>query len=203
MELLIHGDTAVLDDGSPTEDGYSDPADLGIDEELATALHEWAGVAATLSNGSGPDGRVAELVSRRGRQLASRVADTMDAPVDYTDPVTGVCTTLRPRRRQGEPSPGARLIGTQPRTDDPVPWATGSVLAILTGVLTALTIIILASTLAARTMSWLAIVAAAVVSAGLAPSLWLGHRKPILRWVVLGAVCGIGCAWIGVAAIVF
>ncbi len=43
--------------------------------------------------------------------------------------------------------------------------------------------------------------AAAVVTAGVAPSLWLGRRVPVVRWIVLGAASGVVLSWAGVLVI--
>jgi hypothetical protein len=47
------------------------------------------------------------------------------------------------------------------------------------------------------------VLAALVVTGGIAPSLWLGRNLPILRWAVLGAGVGLVAAWVGVLVIVF
>ncbi len=61
----------------------------------------------------------------------------------------------------------------------------------------------LAQSLVSETTGWVAVLAAAVVTGGLAPSLWLGRTVPIVRWIVLGTVAGTALSWIGVLFIAF
>lgn len=204
VELRIHGQRAVLVRFVPAEDGaprgeFTDPGDAGLGENLTSALHEWARVAAAVAGGrTAGDSRVAAMVSHRGRQLAGRVAETVDAPVRYSDPVDGTSVVVRPAMRRGVGSGAESLIGTSPRPGDRVPWLTGLVLALFTGVVLAVAMLALTHALAVQVGGWLAVVAALVVTAGMAPSLWLGRRQLILRWGVLGAAVGIAAAWIGV-----
>ena len=210
MELRIHGERAVLvrfasvehaGQGGPGE--LTDPGDAGLEENLASALHEWARVAAAVGGGrTAHDSKVAAMVSRRGRQLAGRVAETVDAPVRYSDPVNGTSIVVRPARHGRSRSVAESLIGTSPRPGDPVPWLTGTVLALFTGVVLTVAMLALTRALAAQVGGWLAVVAALVATAGLAPSLWLGRRQLILRWAALGAAAGITFAWIGILALV-
>lgn len=199
MELRIRDEHAVLVEGP---DGADTARDVGLDEELTAALDEWARVAATV--GDGTDGRtykVASMVSRRGRQLAGRVADTCGQPVRYTDPVSGQHAVVRPAGRGSAASVAETLIGTRSRADDPVPWLTGLTVALFTAIVVAVAILALAGTLVSAVSGWLAVLATLVASAGLAPSLWLGRTHLIARWVVFGATCGIAFSWIGLLAV--
>lgn len=208
MELRIHGERVVLIDSSDAADAGRHAAgwttvDARLNEDLAAALDEWARVAATIGNGKHRrDSRVASMVSRRGRQLAGRVAETFDEPVHYSDPISGQPTLVRPAGRSKAGSLADSMIGTEPRADDPVPWLTGALVALFTAVVIAVAMLALASTLASQVSGWLAVVATLVVTAGLAPSLWLARKQLIVRWAVLGAACGIAFSWLGVLALV-
>ena len=52
-----------------------DVGDVRLSDDLRAALREWATVAETVRESGDPD--ELDLVRRRGRQLASRVADVM------------------------------------------------------------------------------------------------------------------------------
>lgn len=204
VELRIHGERVVLIDSSESVDAKRRPAEQAADdgllnEDLAAALDEWARVAATIGNGKhGSDSKVATMVSRRGRQLAGRVAETFGEPVHYSDPVSGETTLVRPAKRSRAGAMADQLIGTRPRAGDPVPWLTGTAVALLTAIVIAIAMLALASTLAGQVGGWVAVVATLVVTAGLAPSLWLARKQLIVRWAVLGATCGIAFSWVGV-----
>ncbi|MBN6034871.1 DUF2537 domain-containing protein [Amycolatopsis sp. 195334CR] len=186
MELRVRGERAVLGE-------EVDPHNVAIGADLADALHEWARVAAAVRRANG-DREAAAVVSQRGRQLAGRVAEVMGTTVYYVDPVTDAGSVI--------PPPDA-LVRKPVRPEEPTPWATGLTVAAFVGVVVFVAMLALARTLAAETSGLLAFVAAVLVSAGLAPSLWLGRKLPILRWVVLGAAAGIAFSWIGVLAVVF
>jgi len=47
-----------------------------------------------------------------------------------------------------------------------------------------------------ETSHWLALVANVLVVGGLAPSVWLGRRVPVWRWVAYGVVTGVLVAWL-------
>ncbi|QFU85968.1 DUF2537 domain-containing protein [Amycolatopsis sp. YIM 10] len=188
MELRVRGERAVLGE-------EVDPHNVAIGADLADALHEWARVAAAVRRANG-DREAAAVVSQRGRQLAGRVAEVMGTPVYYVDPVTDAGSVV--------PPPEALVRhAREKRPEEPTPWATGLTVAAFVGVVVFVAMLALARTLAAETSGLLAFVAAVLVSAGLAPSLWLGRKLPILRWVVLGAAAGIAFSWIGVLAVVF
>jgi hypothetical protein len=200
--LRVLGEQAVLapPDGRHAVSGGEE---VRIEHELAGALQEWARVAAAMRKSGGqPDAETAAVVSQRGRQLAARVAAATGATVDYVDPVHGTVVVVTASRAEGRRSLSARLLGQQPRRDLPAPWATGLTVAGFVAVVLIVAMLALVDTLASETTGWLAIGAALVVTAGLAPSLWLARRLPILRWVVLGATVGLGLSWIGVLLIV-
>ncbi|GAA1236806.1 hypothetical protein GCM10009676_21350 [Prauserella halophila] len=92
-------------------------------------------------------------------------------------------------RVQAEQSPG------------PVPWGTGVLAGAFFAVVMVVAMLALAGALASATHGLVAVAAALVVSAGLAPSLWLGRRVPVVRWIVGGVAAGIALAWIGVLVI--
>ncbi|MFF5992620.1 DUF2537 domain-containing protein [Prauserella flavalba] len=202
MELRVRGDRAMLAGGD--NELEVDPRSLALDAELADALHEWARVASAVRRtGSGEGG---DVVARRGRQLAGRVAESLGVSVSYRDPVTGRTLVVpAPEREPGPPQASrlTRLIGSRPGIDERTPWGTGLVVALFLGVFVIVAMLALVSTLATETTEWVGLVAALVVSAGLAPSLWLARRLPILRWVVLGVASGVALSWIGVLIIVF
>ncbi|SFP46293.1 Protein of unknown function [Amycolatopsis arida] len=183
MELRVQGERAVLS-GAVRSTGRR------LDRELVEALHEWARVAAAVRrSGAGPDVEAAAVVSRRGRQLAARVATALGQPVRYRDPVTDRPSTVPP------------AAGGTAGSPEPTPWATGLVVAGFAGVVVVVAVLALAHTLAASTSGWVAIVATAVVTAGMAPSLWLARGLPVVRWIVLGATAGVALSWIGVLTI--
>jgi hypothetical protein len=203
VELRVRGERAVL----AGQDGLRaarevDPRSVALGTDLADALHEWARVAAAVGRTpeeTGPS-EAAMVVSQRGRQLAGRVAAVMGVPVEYLDPVTDNAVVVPP------PPPSVRttarkLFGSPDARDEPTPWATGLVVAAFVAVVVIIAMLALASTLAAETSGLLAIVAAAVVSAGLSPSLWLARRLPIVRWIALGAATGMVLSWIGVLVV--
>src|SRR4030081_2461122 len=76
-------------DGGDADDREVDPHSLALGADLADALHEWARVAdAVHRNGQSDESAAARLISRRGQQLAGRVAAAMGRPVSYADPLT-------------------------------------------------------------------------------------------------------------------
>lgn len=212
VELRIRGERAVLaaDDGVAVRE--ADPHSLPLGAELAEALHEWARVAAALSRADeeptpGSPERVSEagaVVSRRGHQLATRVAAVMGGPVSYRDPVTGEEFVVEPPPREPSKAPSVveRLFGKPEPASEPTPWGTGLTVAAFVAAVLAVAMLALAGTLATETSGWLAIAACLVVSGGLAPSLWLARRLPILRWAALGAAAGMLVSWVGVLIVV-
>lgn len=203
VQLQVRGERAVLISLVDQVPRPAEPHEADVGPELAEALHEWARVASALGHsGSRGEGQAAAMVSQRGRQLAGRTAAALGGPVSYLDPVTGSTLLVRPAERGARHPAVARLRGALGgRSREPTPWATGLTVAAFFGVVVAVAMLALASTLAAQTTGWLAVLAAVVVTAGLAPSLWLGRRQPIVRWLVLGAVAGLAVSWVGVVFI--
>lgn len=209
VELRVRGDRAVLSDRDHTGDQEVEPERMPLGPDLAAALHEWARVASAVrkaATGQGTTlrepGEDAGVVSRRGHQLAGRVASEMRMPVQYLDPVTEVATVVVPNpetfaaRGPRHASPGGtRLFRRTP--GEPTPWATGLTVSAFMTATVLVGMLAVTSTLARETSGWLALGAALLVNAGLAPSLWLGRKVPILRWVCLGAVVGLAASWIG------
>lgn len=204
MELRIRGDRAVLRGHGDAYTREIDPHSLALGAELADALHEWARVAAAVRRAAedGEPGEAAPVVERRGHQLAVRVATVMGTPVHYVDPVTEevfVVAPLPPEERP--PSVAYRLFGSAEAGTEPPPWGTGLVVAGFVAAVVITAMLALAVALAAETSGWVALVVSAVVTAGLAPSLWLARRTPIVRWIALGVAAGCVLAWFGVLAI--
>jgi hypothetical protein len=201
MELRIRGERAVLAGPGGEHAREVDPYKLAIGADLAQALHEWARVAAAVSADSGAE--AGAVVSQRGRQLAGRLASVMGTTVRFVDPVTGADTVVEPPPRATEP--GHRLIrtvlGPPGPPGEPTPWFTGLTVSAFIAAVVVVAMLALATTLARETSGWLALVATVVVTAGIAPSLWLVRRTPILRWAAYGAAGGVVIAWIGVLVI--
>ncbi|RZQ61889.1 DUF2537 domain-containing protein [Amycolatopsis suaedae] len=199
MELRVRGERAVLAGRVGTRTEEVDPHSLALGGDLADDLHEWAKVASAVqrmrerATGVEDGAETALVVSQRGRQLAGRVAAAMGTAVRYVDPVTEVASLV--------PPPGLRERARA--ESEPTPWATGLTVAAFIAVVAIVAMLALVTTLASETSGWVALLAAVVVSAGLAPSLWLGRRLPVLRWVALGAAGGLALSWIGVLVVVF
>lgn len=175
-----------------------------VGADLAEALEEWARVCTAVRRTAGGAGR--EVVSRRGRQLVGRVATVLGQPVWYRDPMTDETTLVQPPpapRVQAERAAAVSPSLRDAPVADPTPWGTGLTVAGFVAVFVVVAMLALASSLAAETAGWVAVVAAAVVTGGLAPSLWLGRRIAVVRWIVLGAVAGTVLSWIGVLLIAF
>jgi hypothetical protein len=186
--------------GGHTAEGEArevDPHSLALGADLADALHEWARVAeAVYRNGQDGGTAAARLVSRRGRQLAGRVAAVMGAPVSYADPLTGEITEVGvPEPPAGAPPRADRSTRAQRLTGEPTPLATGLTVAAITGLLMMLVVITLSLALGAANR-WLPLIANVVIAVGLAPSVWLARRTLVWRWVAFGVVGGIVVAWI-------
>jgi hypothetical protein len=199
VELRARGGRAVLagrrvDAGGETVEVPPDSLALGAD--LCDALHEWAQVAEVVerATANGSAGTASALVSRRGRQLAKRVAEVMGTTVRYTDPTTGEMHVVRqPPPRQPTPAPRHRRHAPLPRT----PWATGLTVSAFAAVVVVFAMLTLSVGLAG-TNPWLALAANVMVAGGLAPSLWLGRYVLVWRWVAYGVAVGILLAWVGV-----
>ncbi|SFB62178.1 Protein of unknown function [Amycolatopsis marina] len=203
MELRVEGERAVL--GAQGREVDLRSVALAID--LADALQEWARVAAALRRASTEaeaEPEAARMVSQRGRQLAGRVAAAVGTPVTYVDPVTSEPLLVSPPAR---PPASSRLLrrflGPGQPSEEPTPWGTGLLVAAFVAVVAVVAMLALATTLATETAGWIAVAAALVVTLGLAPSLWLARKLPVLRWVVLGVAAGVATSWIGVLVIAF
>ncbi|PKV93785.1 uncharacterized protein DUF2537 [Amycolatopsis echigonensis] len=196
MELRIRGEQAVLAGPGGEHAREVDPRRLAIGADLAQALHEWARVASAVARSDAGVDVAGSVVSQRGRQLAARLAAVMGTQVRFVDPVTGVETVVEPPRRPDQPA-RARI------PEEPTPWCTGLTVSAFAAAVVIVAMLALAGTLAHETSTWLALIASLVVTGGVAPSLWLGRKVPILRWAVYGAGGGLVLAWIGVLATVF
>lgn len=190
IQLRANGDRAVLVDG----EAVADPDRLPLGTELTDALHEWAKVAAAVSRAE-PGVAAGIVVSRRGLQLAGRVATSLGVAVRYVDPLSGDESLVEPLRLSKPPPP-------PPRPPEPMPWLTGLTVSGASLVVTVMTVVTLATTLA-ETYSLLALASNVVVTAGLLPSLWLIHRQPIWRWVAYGVAVGLGVAWLALPFVLF
>ncbi|MEV7553596.1 DUF2537 domain-containing protein [Amycolatopsis sp. NPDC089917] len=200
MELRIREGRAVLAGPGGESAREVDPHSLAIGSDLAQALHEWARVASVVGD-SGAE--AVSVVSQRGRQLAQRVAATMGTSVRFVDPVSGEGVVVDPPAPAPRSELARRLFGTPDPEGEPTPWLTGLTISAFVAAVVVVAMLALASTLARETNGWLALLASAVVTAGISPSLWLARRVPIVRWASFGAAAGIVIAWIGVLVVVF
>lgn len=164
------------------------PEDPPLPEELTTALREWAAFAVAADRSGASAER--DLVHRRGRQLAARVARVRGRPVQFVDPLSGSVEAVvpAPRRRAGRPVLAPEPLG-------PTPWATGLPVAAFFAVLVAIGDVVL-STAFADAFGLLWIPVNLLVALGLAPSLYLLRAVPFWRWVAFGAAAGLACAWV-------
>jgi hypothetical protein len=181
-----------------------DPHRLAIGTELADALHEWARVADAIARSGQPtDGAAARLISRRGQQLAGRIAAVMGRPVSYADPLTGEVTEVPVPDPDAVTHPRSGFGGwwsertgrTVAAPAEPTPWATGLTVTVIIGILVLIIVVTLSLALGSASR-WLALVANLVIAFGLAPSVWLARRAAVWRWVAYGVVAGIVLAWI-------
>ena len=172
-----------------------DGRDGRLSDDLRSALREYREVAETVLR-TGDDQEL-DLLRRRGRQLASRVAETLGRPVEFVDPVSGAVESIRvgsatPAGPPPVPEPPGTLA---PEPPGPTPWATGAVVAVFFAVLVALADVVLARAFAgAFGLLWLP--ANLLVTAGTMPSLWLAREVPFWRWPAFGAALGIAVAWV-------
>ena len=200
VQLRAKGERAVLVGADPASDtGVErevDPSRLPLPGDLTVALHEWARVATAMSR-TRP--AAADLVvSRRGRQLAGRVAAALGVPIGYLDPTTNEVEVLAPPAR---PAP---LVSTRPGTEaaEPTPWLPGLAISLVSAVIVAVAVLTLATTLTA-TSKLLAVGATLVVGGGLLPSVWLARRTPVWRWIAYGVAAGIGVSLLLLPVAVF
>jgi hypothetical protein len=166
--------------------GDRQPGDPQLPDDLREALREWDVFAAAVARGNQPE-EVA-LLRRRGRQLASRVADVLGRPVELVDPISGEAESIR----VGATGPIPRLAADPP---GPTPWATGLAVAAFFAVLVAMADIVLSRAFA-EAFGLLWVPANLLVALGMSPSLWLVRRTPFWRWPALGASVGLAVAWV-------
>lgn len=193
MELRVRDGRAVLAGEDETGEREVDPHSLPLGAELAEALHEWAKVAdAVVRTQTPPDGVASALVTRRGKQLAGRIAAVMNATVSYTDPVSGELVSVdAPEAPQQQP----QQQEPEDEAPEPTPWGTGLTVSFITAAIVTVTVVSLSLGLG-ETSSWLALIANVLVVGGLAPSVWLGRKVPVWRWVSYGVVTGVLVAWV-------
>lgn len=201
-----HGGPAVL--------GRRDARDVRLPADLRAALREWSEVADTVLR-SGDDHEL-DLLRRRGRQLASRVADVLGRPVEFVDPVSGAVESIRAgggRSANGVATSnglaggsatngltGADLAASSrqplaPEPSGPTPWGTGMAVAAFFAVLVAVADVVL-TTAFGGAFGLLWVPANLLVTAGTMPSLWLAREVPFWRWPAFGAAAGLAVAWI-------
>lgn len=200
---LLAGEAGGADDEAAEAWREVDPHSLALGADLADALHEWARVAdAVHRNGQEGGTAAARLISRRGQQLAGRIAAVMGSPVSYADPLTGEITEVdvpeaSPAER-GQVASWWSNRGAEPKHEartEQQPWATGLTVSFVTAVLMMIVVITLSLALGAANR-WLPLIANIVIAVGLAPSVWLARHALVWRWVAYGVVAGIVVAWI-------
>lgn len=174
LELRAQAGSAML---TSYGDHLPDPAWFRLSEELRAALDEWALVAETVAlDGDRQQGHPspAELVSRRGRQLAARLAVATGHPVGYVDPLTG----------------GVELIGREP-----TPWATGLTVSAVSAAMVLVALVAFARGLA-EIGAWVPAATLSLVTVSLAPSIWLARLTPVWRWLGYGIAAGVVLSWV-------
>lgn len=193
--MRVRDGRAVLAGNDESGEREVDPHSLPLGADLAEALHEWAKVADAVVRTETPaDGVASALVARRGKQLAGRIAAAMNAPVQYTDPVSGELVSVEAPKEHDE-TPKTPKTTPEPEPPEPTPWGTGLTVSFITASIVTFTVVSLSLGLG-ETSSWLALVANVLVVGGLAPSVWLGRKVPVWRWVAYGVVTGVLVAWL-------
>ncbi|GGU45988.1 DUF2537 domain-containing protein [Lentzea flava] len=192
MELRVRDGRAVLAGEDESGEREVDPHSLPLGADLAEALHEWAKVADAVVRTETPaDGVASALVARRGKQLAGRLAAAMNAPITYTDPVSGELVSVEAPEAPAKAAPAQ----TEAEEPEPTPWGTGLAVSFITAAIVTVTVVSLSLGLG-ETSRWLALIANVLVVGGLAPSVWLGRKVPVWRWVAYGVVTGVLVAWL-------
>jgi hypothetical protein len=167
--------------------GDGSPGDPPLHDELQSDLRDWAAFAA-----AAPDAEW-DLVRRRGRQLASRVARVRGRPVDFVDPVSGSVESVRAAVSTQRSSPARSALAVQPA--GPTPWSTGLPVAAFFAVLVTVADVLLSTAFAEAFGLWW-VPANLLVGLGLAPSLYLLRAVPFWRWPALGTTVGLAVAWV-------
>lgn len=194
MQLRASGERAVLVGNDGATEQEVDPRRLPLGIELTDALHEWARVASAVQRSETDSNEAAgAVVTRRGLQLAGRIAASMGVPVGYLDPLSGQEAVIEPPARPQRERPAY--------PPEPVPWLTGLTVSAASLGLLMITMVTLASTLA-ETNVLLALGSNIVVTAGLLPSVWLVRRQPIWRWVALGVAVALVLGWLALPFII-
>jgi hypothetical protein len=195
VQLHARSGRAVLVGHDGTEMREVDPRSLALPSDLAAALHEWAEVAhALVPNDHEPVGGTAgDLVTRRGRQLAGRLATELGLPIAYADPVSGEVVEVEPSVATEEPV--EEDFADDLPVKEPTPWATGLTVTVVVAGMVAVAVASLSFALAQASL-WLAVIANVVVIGGLSPSVWLARDVPVWRWVALGVASGLVLAWV-------
>ncbi|WP_036527267.1 DUF2537 domain-containing protein [Nocardia sp. CNY236] len=78
---------------------------------------------------------------------------------------------------------------------DPTPWGAGLAAATMVALLSAVAVYCFGTALA-EVHPVLAIVVNLVAVSGATPSVWRWRRTPVTRWVLAGAVAGVGFGWV-------
>ncbi|KOX22675.1 hypothetical protein ADK67_23400 [Saccharothrix sp. NRRL B-16348] len=201
--MRVQDGRAVLAGRDDAGEREVDPHTLPLGAGLADALHEWAKVADAVTRADPPaDGAASALVTRRGRQLAGRLAADMGTPVEYTDPVTGELVVVEaPSDEAGgagedaaEELEGEAADG-EPEPQEETPWGTGLTVSFIVAAVVTFTVYTLSVGLG-ETSQWLALLANVLVVGGITPSVWLARKVPVWRWVAYGVVAGVLAAWL-------
>ncbi|MFD0206348.1 MULTISPECIES: DUF2537 domain-containing protein [Saccharothrix] len=201
MELRVQDGRAVLAGRDDAGEREVDPHTLPLGAGLADALHEWAKVADAVTRAETPsDGAASALVTRRGRQLAGRLAADMGTPVEYTDPVTGELVVVEAPvdddpDSDTEPEEDGEGGAEQPEPQEETPWGTGLTVSFIVAAVVTFTVYTLSVGLG-ETSQWLAVLANVLVVGGITPSVWLARKVPVWRWVAYGVVAGVLAAWL-------
>ncbi|MEU7475384.1 DUF2537 domain-containing protein [Lentzea sp. NPDC042327] len=196
MELRVRDGRAVLAGEDETGEREVDPHSLPLGADLAEALHEWAKVADAVVRTETPaDGVASALVARRGKQLAGRLAAVMNTPVRYTDPVSGEQVSVDAPEEAVAEQTVQTVVEDREEEPEPTPWGTGLTVSFITAAIVTVTVVSLSLGLG-ETSRWLALIANVLVVGGLAPSVWLGRKVPVWRWVSYGVVTGVLVAWV-------
>ncbi len=197
FELRAREGRAVLVERTERGGRERVPEALELPETLVQAMHEWAGVVGTLEPVDATSDS-AEVLSRRGRQLAVRLATETGGQVGYHDPLSGKLTRVGHQRatdRSGGRDTAGATRAPRPGQEPPTPWGTGLAVATIIAAIVVVALVIISLGLAEVNVL-LALAVNLAVAAGMAPSIWIGRRVLVWRWVALGAAGGIVLAWI-------